>query len=201
MLSINDLKNKSVVMIDGAPFQILEVKHLHMGRGGSSVQTRIKNLATGQVFSRNFKPSDSFEEADIEKRGLMFLYAHPVRSRASNGAGRREYVFSAKGDPRERFALGEENIGESAKWLKPDSEVGAVFLGDKLLNISPPIKIELRVHEAPPGFRGDTATGGSKTVTVETGAKVQTPLFIDEGDVIRINTETGEYVERVSKAK
>ncbi|MBI2055319.1 MAG: elongation factor P [Candidatus Sungbacteria bacterium] len=199
MLTISELKSKLVVMIDAAPFQVLEVKHLHMGRGGSSVQTRIKNLLTGQVFSRNFKPSDAFEEADIEKRDLNFLYAHPVRSAASDGAGRKEYVFSAKENPRERFMLSQEKIGESAKWLKPATTVGAIFLDGQLLNITPPIKAELKVIEAPPGFKGDTATGGTKTVVVETGAKVQTPLFINEGDIIRINTETGEYAERVEK--
>lgn len=199
MLTINDLKNKAVVMIDDAPFQVLEVKHLHMGRGGSSVQTKIKNLLTGQVLSKNFKPADSFEEAKIEKRDLVFLYAYPVRSAASSGVGRREYVFSARGNPRERFALSEEKIGEDAKWLKANTAVGAVFLEGKLLNIALPIKVELKVTEAPPGFKGDTATGGTKTVTVETGAKAQTPLFVNEGDVIRINTETGEYAERVEK--
>lgn len=188
MLSINDLKNKAAVMIDDVPYQILEVKHLHMGRGGSSVQTRIKNLLTGQVFSRNFKPSDSFEEANIEKRELTYLYSH-----------RGNFIFAEKEKPSERFILTEKQIAESAAWLKPSTVVGALFLEGKLLNISLPIKMELKVIEAPPGFKGDTATGGTKTVTVETGAKVQTPLFVNEGDIIRINTETGEYAERVSK--
>lgn len=176
-------------MIDGAPFQILEVKHLHMGRGGSSVQTRIKNLATGQVFSRNFKPSDSFEEADLEKRELTYLYAH-----------RSEFIFSAKGQPSQRYTMNAEKLGNAVQWLKPNTEVSAIFLGGELLNITPPIKVELKVIEAPPGFKGDTATGGTKTVVVETGAKIQTPLFVSEGDVIRVNTETGEYTERVTKA-
>ena len=189
MLSINDLKNKAAVMIDGAPFQILEVKHLHMGRGGSSVQTRIKNLATGQVFSRNFKPSDSFEEADIEKRELTYLYSH-----------RNEFVFSSKVKPSQRYTVSAEKLGNTVQWLKPRADVSAIFLDGELLNVAPPIKVELKVVEAPPGFKGDTATGGTKTVVVETGAKIQTPLFVNEGDIIRINTETGEYAERVTKA-
>lgn len=188
MLSINDLKNKMVVLIEGTPYQVLEVKHLHMGRGGSSVQTRVKNLITGQVFSRNFKPSDAFTEAEIKKRELLYLYRH-----------RRECVFATKGKPSERHSLETEKIGETVQWLKAGSEVSAMFLDGKLLNITPPIKVDLKVTEAPPGIIGNTATAGSKTVTLETGAKVQTPLFINEGDIIRVNTETGEYAERVAK--
>lgn len=189
MLTIHDLKNKMVVLIEGVPYSILEVKHLHMGRGGSSVQTRIKNLATGRVFSRNFKPADSFAEADLERRELVYLYQH-----------RSEYVFSATENPAERFSLSRENVGQAAQWLKQNSVVTVLSLDGKLLTITPPIKVDLKVAEAPPGFRGDTATGGTKTVTLETGAKIQVPLFVNEGDTIRVNTETGEYAERIQKA-
>lgn len=188
MLTINDLKNKIIVMIDGAPYQVLEVKHLHMGRGGSSVQTKIKNLITGQTLSRNFKPADSFEEADIEKRDLIFLYSH-----------RGEFIFSAKGKPSERHKLSGGEIGGAEQWLIPNTAVTALFLEGKLIQISVPIKMDLRVAEAPPGLRGDTVSGATKTVTLETGAKIQTPLFVNEGDIIRVNTETGEYAERASK--
>lgn len=189
MLTINDLKTKIIVMVNGAPYQVLEVKHQHLGRGGASAQTKIKNLATGQVFSRNFKPADAFEEAEIEKRPLTYLYAH-----------RRERVFAAKGNPRERYQLAEETLGEAAKWLKPGSEVGALFSKERLLTITLPIKMDFIVTDSPPGFKGNTAAAGTKTVTIETGAKIQTPLFIEAGDTIRVNTETGEYVERISKA-
>ncbi len=188
MLTINDLKNKMVVLIAGAPYQVLEVKHQHLGRGGASVQTRIKNLVTGQVFSRNFKPADTFGEAEIEKRPLVYLYAH-----------RGEYVFAEQSNPRNRFSLKAAALGETAKWLKPNAEVTALYLEEKLLTIAVPIKMDFKVIEAPAGIRGDTAQGGTKTVTIETGTKIQTPLFIRAGDMIRINTETGEYAERVSK--
>lgn len=188
MLTINDLKNKMVVLMDGAPFQLLEVKHLHMGRGGSSAQTRVRNLLTGQVFSRNFKPSDTFAEADVEKRKLIFLYAH-----------RSEYVFHTAGKPAERFTFAKEALGDAVRWLKPQTPVTALFLEGKPVTISVPIKMDFKITEAPPGIKGDTATGGTKTVTVETGAKIQTPLFVHKGDVIRVNTETGEYAERVGK--
>jgi elongation factor P len=188
MFTINDLKNKMIVLVDGAPYQMLEVKHLHMGRGGSSVQTRMRNLVTGRVFSRNFKPADTFEEADIERRELVFLFQH-----------RGNYTLAAKEKPGERVILANDRIGESAQWLKPQTVVSAVFLGGALLTIALPIKMDFIVTEAPPGLKGDTVSGATKTVVIETGAKGQTPLFVNEGDVIRVNTETGEYVERTAK--
>lgn len=190
MLTINDLKNKLIVIIDEVPYQILEVKHLHMGRGGSSVQTKIKNLVTAQVFLRNFKSADSFREADIAKRELLFLYHH-----------RGEFFFATRETPSQRFSLPAEKLSDSAQWLKPKVVVTALFLENKLLSVELPIKIDLQVTEAPPGLKGDTATAATKTVVVETGAKVQTPLFVNEGDTVRVNTETGEYVERVVKAR
>ena len=185
-------------MIEGIPYEVLEVKHLHMGRGGSSVQTRIRNVKTGQMLARNFKPADQFEEADIEKRKITYLYGH-----------RGNFVFTTAGNQKNRFTLTEEKISDKTKWLKPNIEVEALFLraksqGDRLseeiIGIKLPIKIDYAVKEAPPGLRGDTAQGGSKTVVLETGAEIQAPLFISERDVVRVNTETGEYVERISKA-
>ena len=190
MLTINDLKNKMIVMVEGVPYQVLEVKHQHIGRGGSSVQTRLKNILTGQVYSRNFKPADTFGEADVEKRELTFLY------------GRRgEYVFVNPKNKSERYNVNEEKLGDSAQWLKPNTPIAAVFLEDKLVSITPPIKVDLLVTEAATGLRGDTVSGATKEVVLETGAKIQVPLFVNEGDVIRVNTETGEYAERMEKGK
>lgn len=189
MLSINDLKSGSLIMVEEAPYQVLEVSHLHMGRGGSSVQTKIRNLKTGQVLNRNFKPADTFKEAEIEKRPLKFLYHH-----------RGEFVFQDPKDAKNRFPLSEEIMGENKKWLKPNTELIALFLGEKPLNIQLPIKMDFEVTEAPPGIQGDRSQAGTKAVTIETGALVQAPLFINTGDMVRVNTETGEYVERVEKA-
>jgi len=189
MLSINDLKPGSLILIEKTPYQVLEVSHLHMGRGGSSVQTKIRNLRTGQVFNRNFKPADSFEEADIVKRPLKFIYSH-----------RGEFVFQDPQDAKKRFPLPAEIIGENKKWLKSNLELTALFLDDKPISIQLPIKMDFKVVESPPGLQGDRSQAGTKTATLETGAVIQVPLFINEGDVIRVNTETGEYVERVGKA-
>ena len=206
MLSINDLKPGSLVIIDNAPYQVLEVAHQHIGRGGSSIQTKIRNVKTGQVLSRNFKPADKFEEADIEKRPTKFIYEH-----------RGEYMFqdlprSPKGDrdpgpkglgtkdPKNRFELSKDILGDSAKWLKPNIELTVLFLEEEPINVILPIKIDFKVIEAPPGIQGDRSSAGTKAATLENGTVVQVPLFINQDDVIRINTETGEYAERVEKA-
>jgi len=190
MLGINDLKTKLVIMIDDAPYQVMEVKHLHMGRGASSVQTSIRNLLTGQLLSRNFKPGDSFTEADIEKRELTFVYTH-----------RDDFIFSPLGKPGERITLKRDELGDVTQWLKPGMSVIAMLLDEKIVQVNVPIKVELKVTEAAVGLRGDTVSGATKEVTLESGAKVHVPLFVREGDIIRVNTETGEYAERVSKGK
>ena len=188
-LSINDLKNGIVIKINADPYAVLSVKHLHVGRGSSSVQTRIKNLRTGQVLERNFKPSDEFEEVEIEKMKSRFLYE-----------SRGEYWFDEIGNPKNRFALGVEDLSDAAQFLKPNLEVRAVKYEGKIINIELPIKVDYKVVEAPPTVRGNTAQGGAKTVVIESGAKISAPLFINEGDIIRVNTQTGEYTERIEKS-
>mgnify|MGYP001594860318 FL=1 len=189
MLSINDLKHGVIIVIDGSPYVVSEVKHLHMGRGGSSVQTKIKNLQTGQVFSRNFKPADNFEEAETEKIKSRFLYE-----------SKEIYWFNEIGNPKNRFSFKKEELGDGCvNFLKANLEVIALKFKDKIINIELPVKIDFKVAEAPPSIRGDTAQGGNKPVAIETGAKILAPLFINEGDIIRVNTQTGEYVERVEK--
>ena len=189
MISANNLKNGTIFLMDEAPYQVIEVKHLHMGRGGSSIQTKIKNLATGQVLSRNFKESDSFGDADIEKKKINFLYSH-----------RQDAVFANPDKPSERFNMPAEMLADILKWLKSNTECEAVFLAGKIISIKPPIKVELKVTESPPGVKGDRAQSGTKSVKLETGSFINVPLFIEEGDVIKINTEIGEYTERVSKS-
>ncbi|MEK7498954.1 MAG: elongation factor P [Patescibacteria group bacterium] len=189
MLTINDLEPKLVVSIEGDPHEILEVSHQHIGRGGSNVQTRIKNLRTGAVSNRNFKPADKFEEVEVEKKPVKFLYT-------SKG----EYWFCEEAKPANRFILASDALGESAVFLKPNTPVEAILADEKLLNIELPVKIDLRVVEAPPSIRGNTAQGGTKIVKLETGAEVAVPLFINEGDTVRVNTQTKLYVERVEKS-
>ena len=188
MLSINDLKNGILIKIDQDPYVVVSVKHLHMGRGGASIQTKIRNLKTGQVYERNFKPADEFEEAEVERTKSRFLYE-----------SRGQYWFDEISNPKNRFFLKSDEITESAQFLKPNLEVLAIKFSGEIINIELPIKADYKVIEAPPAIRGDTAQGGTKVVIIEGNAKISVPLFINEGDVIRINTQTGEYVERIEK--
>lgn len=190
MLSINDLQNGTYIVYEDTPYEVLEARHLHIGRGGSSIQTKLKNLKTGIVLARNFKPADTFEEADIEKQKVKYLYNN-----------RGEYWFCEEKNLANRFKLSKEQIGDSVHFLKPNTTIEALNFKGVILNITIPIKMDFKVIEAPPAIRGNTAQGGTKTVTIETGAQIVVPLFINEGDVIRVNTQTGEYVERMEKGK
>ena len=171
--------------MEGDPYIVLSVKHVHIGRGGASVQSKLKNLRTGKVLDRSLKPAEVFEEANIERLDVEFIYERSG-----------EYWFHEKGDRSKRFSLGGDAIGEQAKFLKSGIEVKAFIFKGNVINIELPIKADYKVIEAPPNVRGNTSSGGDKVVTVEGGAKITVPLFIEEGDTIRVNTDTGEYAER-----
>lgn len=185
-LAYTDLNKGTLFIVDGAPYEVLEMHFLRMQQRKAVVQTKIRNLITGKILDRNYQASDSFEEAEIEKKNAMFIYAT-----------RGEYWFHEEGNPKARFSLAEELIGEGAPFLKPNTKVITTIFQGKVIKVELPIKMDFKVIESPPGIKGNTAQGGTKSVTLEGGAKVNAPLFINEGDVIRINTTTGEYVERV----
>lgn len=190
MLSYSELRKGTVFVLNGAPHEVLEYEFLRMQQRKPVAKTKLRNLLTGKVVEQIFHQNENFEEADIVKEEIKYLYNH-----------RGEYWFTAKDNPSQRFSLKEEAVGDAGKFMKPNSIVIAYKWDDKIISIKPPIKVDLKVKEAPPGFKGDTATGGSKAVTLETGAMINVPLFINTGDIIRINSETGEYVERMEKSK
>jgi len=189
MLSYTELKKGIVFILDGEPYEVLESNFLRMQQRKAVVQTKIRNLISGKIIDRNFQASDAFEEAEIEKKEALFLYSH-----------RSEYWFSEPGNPKNRFSLSQEIIGDVAPFLKPNTLIGTLIFESRIIKITLPIKMEFKVIEAPPAIKGATAAGGTKQATIEGGAKVNVPLFVNTGDVIRINTETGEYVERIEKA-
>lgn len=186
MLSYTDLRKGVLFILDGDPYEVIESNFLRMQQRKAVVQTKIRNLATGKILDRNWQGSDNFEEAEIERKQAVFLYAN-----------RGEYWFHAKGDPKARFSLKDEFLGEQGQFLKPNTEVETMLFEGRVIKVKMPIKMEYKVIEAPPSIKGNTAQGGTKTVTLEGGAKVNVPLFVNQDDVIRVNTETGEYVERV----
>ncbi len=189
-LGVNELKPKTFFILEGQPYEVLETHHLKMQQRRPVVQTRMRNILNGKMLERNFAQSDIFEEADIDKRQVKFLYNH-----------RDEYWFTEINDPSKRFKLEQSVIGDNYKYLKGNTVLEAIMFNGQIINVVLPIKMDFKVIEAPPAIRGDTAQGGVKQVVLETGATVNTPLFIEEGDVIRLNTETGEYVERMEKSK
>lgn len=189
-LGVNELKPKTFFIYEGQPYVVLETHHLKMQQRRPVVQTKMRNLMNGKVLERNFAQSDVFEEADIERKKVKFLYNH-----------REQYWFSYENDPSQRFQLTEELIGEQTKFLKSNTILEAIAYNGEIINIELPIKMEFKIVEAPPATRGNTSQGGVKQVKIETGANINVPLFINQDDIVRINTETGEYVERVDKGK
>lgn len=189
MLSYNDLKEGTIFVYEGAPYEVIHFAFLRMQQRKPVAQTEIKNLITGKVLQRNFQMSDSFEEAEINKVPVKYLYNH-----------RGEYWFTDIKDASKRFALKEDVIGTAGAFSKPNTETTAVKWGERIISVIFPIKAELKIKETAPGERGDTARAGTKAAIVETGATILVPLFVNTGDLIRINTQTGEYVERVEKA-
>lgn len=171
--------------MDGEPCRVMSVKHSHMGRGSAILQAKVKSLVSGKILDRGFKPADEFEEAEIERIDAEFIYFR-----------NNEYWFHEAGNPTNRFVIGAEAIGDQGDFLKSGMEVRAFRFKGDIINVELPIKVEYKVTEAPPNVRGNTAQGGAKQVIIETGAKINTPMFVEAGDIIRVNTETGEYVER-----
>ena len=189
MLNYTDLKKGTAFIMDGDPYEVIDASFSRMQQRKAVMQARLRNLRSGKLIDRTFQASDAFEPADVEKRPLMFLYGH-----------RGEFVFTNPKDRKNRFSLTEEQIGDNAKWLIPNTEVTALFFGEKLLNLTLPVKMDFKITEAAPGVQGDRAQSGTKAATIETGAIIQVPLFINPGDTIRVNTTTGEYAERVEKS-
>ena len=198
MIGYSELKKGTRILLKGQPYEIIESTPLFKGRGQSVLKTKVKNLKTGNVLSWTFRPSDTFEEPDLSKIKLKYIYSHPIRkSSISNGASRKKYFFSEKDNPSKRFELTQDRIGDISKFLKQNQTVEGMIFEEKLTGISLPIKITLKVTSTPPGIKGARAQPGTKTVTLETGAKINVPLFVKLGDTIEINTQSNEYVRRV----
>ncbi len=188
IIPYSELKKGVQIILNNQPHEIIEASSMFKARGHSVLQTKLKNLITGEVVSKTFHPSDSFEETEITKITAKFIYAH-----------RNKFIFSKKDNPSERFELSKGQIGSVIRFLKPDQVVVGIIFKDKVINISLPIKIQLKVKQAPPGIKGDRSQAGNKIVVLETGTEINVPLFIKEGDIIEINTEKNEYVRRIEK--
>ena len=185
MLAYNDIRKGKVIIFSGEPYAVLD-SHVFRKQQRKPVNaTKLKNLITGKVTEYSFHVSEKAEEADIETRPLTYIYS-----------ARNEWWFHRTGNPSERVTLPEDLLGDQKEFLKEKMELDGLYFEDKPFGIRLPIKMILKVTEAPPNVRGNTAQGGDKLVTLETGAKITTPMFVEEGDMIEVNTETHEYVGR-----
>ena len=173
-------------MHEGVPCLVLEHSLMFKGRGSSVMQIKLRNLKNGNVLNRTFHTGEEFKEAELEKVQVKFIYEN-----------RGTYVFSEAENPAKRFELLAEQIGSQVEFLIQNTVMEGLRFEGQILTIALPIKMNLKIKEAPPGVRGNRAEGGTKTAILETGATVQVPLFVDTDDVIEVNTETGEYVRRV----
>ncbi len=186
MLNYNELKKGTLFVWNDEPYEVLEYNFSRMQQRKPVAQTKIRNLKTGSVSTQTFKQSDSFDELEIEKKQVVFVFCN-----------RGQCTFHHAEKRSERFTIPETSIASRVPYMKQNAELVARYITGKLLDIIVPIKVDLVVTEAPPAVRGNTAQGGLKQVTVETGLTLNVPLFVETGDTIRINTETGDYVERV----
>jgi elongation factor P len=186
MLEYNEITLGKVIIFDNEPWEVIG-SHVFRKQQRKPVNaTKLRNLISGRVTENSFHVSEKVEEADLEFKDIKFIYE-----------AKGEFWFHEDGDPSKRFALKEEQLGNGIKFLKKDAVAKAMIFQEKIIGVKFPIKVELKVVEAPPNMKGNTAQGGNKVVKVETGASVNAPLFINEGDIIVINTENGDYVSRV----
>lgn len=175
--------------MDDDPFLVLTSSTSKKDRQKASNAVKMKNLRTGGVVDKTFHQADILEEAFIEKQDVKFLYRN-----------RGEFFFCPPDKPAERFSFTEDIVGATAKYMKENTIVEALVFDEEIMSITVPIKVELKVKEAAPAVKGNTSSGATKEVTLETGAIVFVPMFINEGDIVAVNTETGLYTERVTKA-
>lgn len=188
MLEYNEILKGRVILFNDEPYEVLDAHVFRKQQRKPVNQTKLRNIITGKVTEQAFHVSEKAQEADLSTRGVKYLYQN-----------KGERWFCAENNPADRFVLSDELIGTPAKFLKVNSIVEALVFDDDIIGIKLPIKVELKVTEAAAAVKGNTAQGGSKQITLETGATLFVPMFINEGDILRINTETGEYVERADK--
>lgn len=185
MISAGDFRNGITLEIDGNVVQILEFQHVKPGKGAAFVRTKLKNVINGGVVEKTFRPTEKFPQARIDRVDMQYLY--------SDG----DLYNFINVETYDQIALNEETIGDALKFVKENEMVKVCSYNGNVFAIEPPLFVELAITETEPGFKGDTAQGATKPATVETGAQVNVPLFVNEGDVIKIDTRTGEYLSRV----
>ena len=185
MISTNQFRNGAAIRVDGKRFTILYFQHVKPGKGGAFVRTRLRNLDTGAVIEKTFRAGEKVESVRTESRPMTFLY--------SDG----DLYYFMDSETYEQIAIPSEVLAETINYLVPNAEMEVLLADGEVVSVEPPVHIELEVAQTDPGLKGDTATGGSKPATLETGLVVQVPLFVTVGDKVRVDTRTKEYLTRV----
>ncbi len=185
MISAGDFRNGVTIEIEGAVFQIIEFQHVKPGKGAAFVRTKLKNVINGGVVERTFRPTEKFPQARIDRSDMQYLY--------NDG----DLFYFMNTENYEQVALNADTIGDALKFVKENEMCKVLAYNGSIFSVEPPLFVELEITDTEPGFKGDTATGATKPATVETGAQVAVPLFVNQGDVIKIDTRTGEYLSRV----
>ena len=186
MISTADFRNGMVIIIDGDLMQIVEFQHVKPGKGGAFVRTKLKNVLTGRVLEKTYRSGEKFDEARVEDQTWQYLY--------HDG----DLYHFMHPESYEQLAVGEDIVGDKAQWMLENGNVTLQFHDGKAIALAVPLFVELTIAKCDPGVQGDRATGGTKPATLETGAVVQVPLFIEEGTTIKVDTRTNEYIERVN---
>lgn len=184
MISAGDFRNGVTLEIDGNIVQIVEFQHVKPGKGAAFVRTKYKNIITGAVLEKSFRPTEKFPAARIDRKDMQYLY------------GDGELYYFMDNETYDQVGLNAETVGDALKFVKENEMVKVCSHNGNVYAIEPPLFVELEITETEPGFKGDTAQGATKPATVETGATVSVPLFIDQGEKIKIDTRTGEYLSR-----
>lgn len=184
MVSAGDFKNGLTVEIEGEVYQILEFQHVKPGKGAAFVRTKLKNIISGGVVEKTFRPTEKFENAHIDRVEMQYLY---------DDGDMYNYMDTTT---YEQLQLSHEDAGDSMKFVKENEMVKVCSYKGKVFSVEPPLAVILEITETEPGFKGNTATGATKPAIVETGAQVMVPLFIEQGEMIKIDTRTGEYLSR-----
>lgn len=184
MISAGDFRNGVTIEYEGNVYQIIEFQHVKPGKGAAFVRTKLKNIVSGGVVEKTFRPTEKVENAHIERKEMQYLYAD-------------DFYHFMDNETYEQIDLTADVVGDSMKYVKENENVKVISYKGNVFAIEPPITVELLITECEPGVKGDTATGATKPATLETGATVLVPLFVNEGDTISIDTRTGEYLKRV----
>ena len=185
MISTNEFKTNVTVTIDGDAWQVVEFQHVKPGKGAAFVRTKLKNIISGGVVEKTFRPTEKCPTAHIDRKDMQYLYADD------------DFYHFMDVETYDQIALSKDDIGDALKFVKENEMVKMCSHNGSVFAVEPPLFVELRITDTEPGFKGDTATGATKPAVVETGATVSVPLFVEQDDVIKIDTRTGEYLSRV----